>query len=324
MKLLRYRILILSFFLISVQSAFAQWELGFGGIYSAPVDRFVGTVYRPGGGMFFNVMTGSVLSRQSAWRLQFGSYFDIQYAGSKSIDVTLNDPVGGAGQSTLNNYHTGQHLLMRYGYTVTPRWVVFTDLIVGHRLFKSDITTGLKQDDPQYQDDVQKIHRYNTWRHGVGFGARYSVGKSFGIEMRIDYTRGNSARYFDLKSVAEKDDAIVYQNESWPHTDLFIGTIAVNWKLIRSHSTATANNSSEPKTRDDYYDNYEKSRSSSSTSSTPAGGTTVRTNANSSGSSGNNQGNSSTSPTPKKKKVSSSKPIKEQEKEPEKKKEINW
>ena len=308
-RLLRSFVLI-SLLVLTQTTASAQWELGFGAIGNVPVERFKDSDYKPGIGMFTNVTTGSMLGKVSPWKLQVGMYLDYQYAGQKKFDIELSDPVGGEGETRLSNSSTGQHLLLRYGYSFNNRWTCFTDLIVGHRKFYSEIQTGLKQEDPEYEDDVQRIHSWNTYRHGIGFGIRYGVGKSFGIEMRADYTRGNQATYFQLDKVEESNSSITYENQTWPHTDLFVGTLSLNWKLYRPKATTTPNTENKISTRDDYYDDYPKS---SSTPTYGSSGTSPRSTA-------PKTTTKTEKTTTKKKTVSSSKTVEEKPKE----KKISW
>lgn len=290
--------------LVFTQTAlFAQWEIGFGLNGMGPVDRFKGSVYQPGMGVFTSLATGSVFGKQNPNKLQLGIYFDHLNAGTKKFDVTLDDPVDGEGRMTFTNKMGAKHFFVRYGYQVNQHAVIFTDFIVGTRRFYSDITTGLKKYEEEYEDDIQHIHSRMTSRHGVGFGVRYGFGRSFGLEVRADYTRGNKSVYFNLNTIKETADAITYENESWAHSDLFVGTLALNWKLYRPNTSPTISTSNT--TKKSYYDGYNGSNRSSSS----AGGSTTRTNK-----------RTSKQPSPKKKPVKSSKKVEEKKEE----KKIDW
>ncbi|MFT7591769.1 MAG: hypothetical protein ACI9UJ_001698, partial [bacterium] len=141
----------------------------------------------------------------------------------------------------------GNHFITRFGYKVNPKITVFTDGIIGHRKFYSETSTGVKGYSEEYEDAVERIHTSRTFRYGVGLGTRFNLGKSFGIEVRADYTRGNEASYFDLDKIEETTTSIEYTSETWKHSDLFVWGIALNWKLHRNHSTGY-NGSSTPNT----------------------------------------------------------------------------
>ncbi len=240
--------------IFSQSNALAQWEFGIGMNGMGPVDRFDGSVYKNGIGLFTSVVTSSFLSKANPNKIQAGFYLDYLYAGSKKFDVALTDPVDGKGETTLENYSTSEHLFLRYGYQVSNNVVLFTDFIIGHRTFTSQNTTGLKKSDEAYADDVQRIHRTDTYRHGIGFGVRYGFGRSFGLEVRADYTRGNAATYLNLNTIEETATSIEYESESWPHTDLFVGTLSLNWKLYKPAVTSAAQENTV--NRDSYYDDY--------------------------------------------------------------------
>ena len=152
----------------------------------------------------------------------------------------------------------------------------------------------------EYEDDIQTIHKHRTFRYGVGIGSRIGLGRSFGLEIRADYTRGNQATYFDLDQTVETSTSIEYESQSWPHTDLFVYGIALNWKLFRptpsnnDYSSPSNGTYSSPSNRT--YD-YNDSRTTTSPSRT----TTTRT-------------------TKQKKKVTTTNDIKKKEKE----KKITW
>lgn len=213
--------------------AHAQWELGFGGVGLGPVDRFEGSVYKPGAGLFFNLTTQSFLPEGQPWELRTGIYIDRLKAGKKAFDVMLSDPINEEGETRFENFNIGHHMIVRLGYKASPTITLFTDGIVGHRHFFSETTTGIKGYSEEYEDDVKRVHSYRTFRYGVGFGTRIAAGRSFGIEVRADYTRGNNATYFDMNSIEETSTSFEYEDQSWDHTDLFVYGVALNWKLFR-------------------------------------------------------------------------------------------
>lgn len=233
-KALRVKALILATCLLGSLSATAQWEFGVGTCRMAPVDRFVGSVYNPSFGICTQLVTSSLLNHAKPQKLQLGFYMDAARAGNEKIDVELTEPLDAEGQTTFRNSNGGQHFFVRYGYLASPKTLIFTDLIVGHRRFFSNATTGLKAYDPDFEPSVEHIHSYHTYRHGIGFGIRYGFGEAFGLELRADYTRGDNATYFNLNTVEETANAITYKNEAWPHTDLFMGTLQLSWKLFQA------------------------------------------------------------------------------------------
>lgn len=292
-----YKIILVTFLCLTLGAfnAEAQWQFGFGLNGMGPVDRFTGSVYQPGMGVFTTLTSSSLLPKGSLNQIRLGIYLDYLNAGNKSFDVTLNDPPAAEGTTRLGNYSTAQHFFLRYGFDASDRITVFTDLITGHRKFYSQSVTGLKVHDEAYEDDYERIYTSNTLRYGVGFGMRYGFRKSFGVEVRADYTRGNRATYFDLNSIEETSTSITYKSETWAHSDLFVGSIAVNWKLFRSsYNTAPANSPQ----RNDYYDNY-RSGSNGGSSTTHKSNTST----------------SSKRTTTKKKSVKSSKKVEEKKDE---------
>ncbi len=282
--------LLLLVFLGLTTSIFAQWEIGIGGLGVGPVDRFQGSLYKNGGGLFINLTTKSFLSDNQPWELRFGLYMDGVDAGRKSFDTKLSDPPDAEGEIEFANCQIGHHLITRLGYQVTPKITVFMDGIVGHRKFHSETLTGLKEYKEEYKTDVEKIFVARTFRYGVGMGSRIGLTKSFGLEIRADYTRGGQVTYFDLKSIVESDDAFLYESQTWKHSDLFMVSLSANWKLFKIEP-GTSTNSSTP--NNTYTPSY---RTTPSRTTTPT--------------------------TPKKKTVTPTKPI--QKKEEKKEEKINW
>lgn len=232
------RVILLFLLVTSMSSSLlAQWEFGFGAIGLAPVDRFDSSVYKPGAGVFLNLTTKSFLDANQPWQLRFGFYMDYLNAGKEKFDVMLADPINEEGEIEFKNFNVGHHLFTRFGYQVNNRVTIFTDGIIGHRRFTSQTTTGVKGYSEEYEDDIEKIHSYRTFRYGVGFGTRIALKPALGLEFRADYTRGDNATYFDMNSIKETSTSFEYDEESWPHTDLFIFGVAVNWKLFKIETT---------------------------------------------------------------------------------------
>ena len=227
-------------------SANAQWQFGFGGVGLGPVDRFDSSVYKSGTGIFMDLLTSNILPDHQKFELRFGVYFDYLNAGKKKFDIDLADPINEEGEVIFRNYSAGHHFLTRFGYQVNPKVTIFTDGIIGHRKFVSQTSTGVKGYSEEYEDDIKKYFIDRTLRYGVGLGTRFNLGKSFGLEVRADYTRGNDATYFDLDQTVETDLSIEYESETWPHTDLFVLGFAVNWKLFRIETTSTGSSSTSP------------------------------------------------------------------------------
>ena len=294
------RLFTLTVLLVATLASQAQWQIGIGGMGLGPVDRFDSSVYKPGGGMFFNLHSSSILPKNQPFEIRFGMYFDFLQSGSKSFDVDLTDPINEEGEVRFVNRSTGHHFTTRIGYKANDRLTFFSDVIIGHRKFVSETTTGVKGYSEEYKDDVQTIHKDRTFRYGVGMGSRISVERSFGIEVRADYTRGNQASYFNLDQTVETATAIEYESQTWPHTDLFVYGVALNWKLFRPQPSS--NDVTRPPTRthtppsNNPY-NYNNRRTTS-----PSRRTTT------------------TTPTQKKKKVTPSKGVKKKEEEEK----INW
>ncbi|MBO6515519.1 MAG: hypothetical protein JJ975_03120 [Bacteroidia bacterium] len=226
-------LLLLTFSLCGIASSLAQWQFGFGAVGLGPVDRFDSSVYKPGSGMFFNLTTKSFLPQNQPFELRFGAYFDRLNAGKETFDVALADPINEEGEVAFKNYNVGQHFITRFGYKANDRVTFFTDAIVGHRKFVSQTVTGVKGSSEEYEDDVQKVHTHRTFRYGVGAGMRIGLKPAFGFEIRADYTRGNQATYFDMNSIEETATSFEYESETWPHTDLFVLGVALNWKLFK-------------------------------------------------------------------------------------------
>lgn len=227
-------------------SGFAQWQLGIGGIGLGPVDRFDSSVYKPGAGLFVNLTTQSLLPRDQPFEIRFGLYLDGMTSGTKKFDVELADPITEQGESKFRNSSIGNHFITRFGYKMSPKVTIFTDAIIGHRKFYSEIVTGVKGYSDEYEDDIVRIFTSRTYRYGIGFGTRISLGKSFGFEIRADYTRGNKASYFDLDNITETLTSIEYESQTWAHSDLFVYGFSLNWKLFRIESSGSseASNSS--------------------------------------------------------------------------------
>lgn len=240
-------LLIVAFALLS-QTSFAQWQIGVGGIGLGPVDRFDSSVYKPGGGIFMNVTSYSLLPKTSPYELRFGVYLDHMTSGSKRFDVDLADPITEQGQTRFNNNSVGNHFITRFGYKPNSRITLFSDAIIGHRKFYSQTVTGVKGGSEEYEDDINRVFTSRTFRYGIGVGTRFNIGKSFGIEVRADYTRGNQATYFDLDDIKETSTSIEYADETWPHTDLFVYGVALNWKLFRIQSSGYTPSSNTPNT----------------------------------------------------------------------------
>jgi hypothetical protein len=226
--------------------ASAQWQLGIGGIGLGPVDRFDSSVYKPGGGFFVNLTSQSLLPEDQPYEIRFGLYLDYMESGTKKFDVDLADPITEQGQTKFRNSSIGNHLMTRFGYKINPKVTVFTDGIIGHRKFISETVTGVKGGSEEYEDAIERIFTSRTFRYGVGVGTRFNLGKSFGIEVRADYTRGNEASYFDMDNITETATSIEYESETWPHSDLFVYGVAVNWKLFRSTSSGYENTTTTP------------------------------------------------------------------------------
>lgn len=227
----------------------AQWQLGIGGIGLGPVDRFDSSVYKPGAGFFMNLTSQSLLPKSSPYELRFGLYLDHMASGSKKFDVDLADPITEQGQTKFHNSSVGNHFITRFGYKASSKVTIFTDGIIGHRKFYSETVTGVKGYSDEFEDDIDRVFTSRTFRYGVGVGARYNFGKSFGLEVRADYTRGNQASYFDLDEIKETATSFEYADETWQHSDLFVYGIALNWKLFRVQSTGYKNS---PNKNDNY------------------------------------------------------------------------
>ncbi|MCB9261235.1 MAG: hypothetical protein H6607_02510 [Flavobacteriales bacterium] len=230
--------------LMGFHYSFAQWQLGFGYTHQAPVCRFNGSIYQQGGGMFFNLTTSSFLPRKSKYELSVGAYFDYFDAGKKQFDIVLDDPPNGEGRMRFGNSTTGHNLITRFGYKATEKITFFTDGLIGHRKFYSEILTGLKSYDPAYSDNMEDVFSQRLFRYGIGFGTRIGLKKSFGFEIRADYTRGGEATYFNLKTIKETNTSIEYESETWPHTDLFMWSVAFNWKLYKLQRSSYSSGSS--------------------------------------------------------------------------------
>lgn len=249
---MKTRILFILLFSSLTLQSYGQWQLGFGGVGLGPFDRFDSSAYKPGSGVFTSLMTSSVLPKSQKFELRFGVYFDYLNSGKKSFDIELADPITEEGEVVFKNYSAGHHFLTRFGYQVSPKVTVFTDGIIGHRKFVSQTTTGVKGYSEEYEDDIQKYFIDRTFRYGVGVGTRFNFGKSFGMEVRADYTRGNNATYFDLDKTVETDLSIEYETETWPHTDLFVYGISLNWKLFRIETSSTGSSSTTPSSTNTY------------------------------------------------------------------------
>ena len=246
---MKTRVLSIILFICSSTAVSAQWQLGIGGIGLGPVDRFDSSVYKPGAGFFMNLTTSSILPKSSPYELRFGLYLDHMSSGSKKFDVDLADPITEQGQTKFQNNSVGNHFITRFGYKASSKVTLFTDGIIGHRKFYSQTVTGVKGSSEEYEDDIQRIFTSRTFRYGVGVGARYNFGRSFGIEIRADYTRGNQASYFDLDEIKETATSIEYADQTWPHSDLFVYGIALNWNLFKIQSSGY----STPSTTEDNY-----------------------------------------------------------------------
>ncbi len=272
---MRTRLLFLCSLLFFSQASFAQWQFGFGAVGLGPVDRFDSSVYKPGAGMFFNVMSSSFLPKTSPFEIRMGIYCDALTSGKKSFDIDLADPINAEGETVFKNSSIGNHLMTRFGYTVNPKVTVFTDLIIGHRKFTSTTRTGLKEYSDEFEDDYQQVYKTRTYRHGIGFGTRISMGKSLGLEVRADYTRGNQTTYFDLDKTIETTNSIEYASETWKHSDLFVYGIALNWKLFRIESNTTNRTDyTKPKPRTNTYNS--STRTTRTRTSTPTRSTTPK------------------------------------------------
>jgi len=248
---MKTRVLLPIFIILCSLGASAQWQIGFGGVGLGPVDRFDSSVYKPGAGIFMNVTTQSILPKASPYELRFGLYLDHMTSGSKKFDVDLADPITEQGQTKFQNNSVGNHFITRFGYKASPKVTVFADGIIGHRKFYSETTTGVKGGSEEYEDAIDRVFTSRTFRYGVGIGTRFNLGRSFGLEIRADYTRGNEASYFDLDNIEETATSIEYADETWAHSDLFVYGIALNWKLFRIQSSG--NDYSDSKTTPNSY-----------------------------------------------------------------------
>lgn len=242
---MKTKVLLASLLILSGLSVSAQWQFGFGGMGLGPVDRFDSSVYKPGAGFFMNITSQSVLPKASPYEIRFGIYLDHMWSGSKNFDVDLADPITEQGQTTFQNSSVGNHFITRFGYKASPKITLFTDGIIGHRKFYSQTTTGVKGGSEEYEDDINRVFTSRTFRYGIGVGTRSNLGKSFGIELRADYTRGNEASYFDLDEIKETTTSFEYADETWAHSDLFVYGIALNWKLFRIQSSGSYNGSND-------------------------------------------------------------------------------
>jgi hypothetical protein len=233
------RALLLLVVLFSGFLGYSQWEIGFGATFASPVDRFIDSKYQSAWGFFGNITTRNLIPASHIHQFKLGFYFDGMQAGIDDHDIELADPVGAEGKLELTNGHNGQSFIGRYVFQWSPNMSLFTDAIVGHRKFYSNITTGLREYDENYADDISREHTWHTLRYGVGFGTRYNIGRSFGLELRAAYTRGNEATYFDLNATERDGNDVLFVNEQWDHTDLFLLTVGLNFKLFRANSTTS-------------------------------------------------------------------------------------
>ncbi|GEM_PF-3650414 len=222
------RVKLLFFLLIcSVTSSYAQWSMGIGVNTVLPQGVISQQNYPLGIGGDFTLLSPTVLNKESNFKLQFGINFGGSDNGRKSFKTN-----GQFEEGSLNFYNciANSQVTSRLTYIPHPRFSLFSEIIASRTLFHSGLNEVTETDD-SYNHYHKVVASKGLFRYGAGFGGSYYVNHLVRLDLRFDYTKGESVEFIDMSSTRRTEDGYNFDKGTASQSDLVNIQLRVSWLL---------------------------------------------------------------------------------------------